>query len=239
MSRNFRAVSGRVRYTSGNSATSSGWACSAATSSGGAYHTGYMSCDSTLNGRLSISGTRGRGFCLSSGSYGDNAVSLDPRYAVPWADKALTLTSMKTEVELGFDPATAYAETQRCLNCDVQTVFARDKCIECDACVDICPMDCITFTANGEEADLRARLRAPAPHLAQDLFVSGVLSSKRVLVKDEDVCLHCGLCAERCPTGAWDMKKSFIDMTHAGQQPEMQVVGVAAAATGAATEMVD
>ena len=99
----------------------------------------------------------------------------------------------------------------------MQTVFTGQLCIECDACVDICPMDCITFTANGEEADLRTRLQAPAKNLTQDLYVANDLKTGRVMVKDEDVCLHCGLCAERCPTGAWDMQKYLIDMTHAEQ----------------------
>src|SRR5687768_2686275 len=146
----------------------------------------------------------------------DNDISPDERHKVPLADQALALASMKVEVELGFDPVTALAETQRCLNCDVQTVFARDKCIECDACVDICPMDCISFTLNGDEPDLRQRLMAPALNLTQDLYVSEMLKTGRVMVKDEDVCLHCGLCAERCPTGAWDMQKFLLEMTHAG-----------------------
>ena len=110
----------------------------------------------------------------------------------------------------------AWKEAQRCLNCDVQTVFNAKLCIECDACVDICPMDCITFTTNGDEADLRTRLKAPALNLAQDLYVSGELKTGRVMVKDEDVCLHCGLCAERCPTGAWDMQKFLLTTTQAG-----------------------
>ncbi|MBS0486678.1 MAG: FAD-dependent oxidoreductase [Proteobacteria bacterium] len=146
----------------------------------------------------------------------DNDISNDARYAVPWRDKAQTLKSIKTEVELGFDAKSALAEAQRCLNCDVQTVFTKDVCIECDACVDICPMDCITFTQNGEEADVRTHLSAPALNLTQDLYVSDSLKTGRVMVKDEDVCLHCGLCAERCPTGAWDMRKFFLEMTHAG-----------------------
>ncbi len=146
----------------------------------------------------------------------DNQVSADHRFKVPWRDTQITLKNIKIEVEMGFDPATAFKEAQRCLNCDVQTVFAKDLCIECDACVDICPMDCITFTANGEEADLRTRLNAPATNATQDLYVSPELKTTRVMVKDEDVCLHCGLCAERCPTGAWDMQKSLIQMTHAG-----------------------
>ena len=146
----------------------------------------------------------------------DNDVSVDQRFLVPWAKAEKALASIKVEVELGFDAATALKEAGRCLNCDVQTVFSKDACIECDACVDICPMDCISFTANGEEADLRTRLKAPALNLAQDLYVSGPLKTTRVMVKDEDVCLHCGLCAERCPTGAWDMQKFLLSTVQAG-----------------------
>jgi formate dehydrogenase beta subunit len=147
----------------------------------------------------------------------DNDISAALRNKVPWQDQKLTLKSIKVEVELGFDQKLAYAETQRCLNCDVQTVFTPRLCIECDACVDICPMDCITFTPDGEEADLRQRLTAPSLHPDQDLYVSDKLRmTGRIMAKDEDVCLHCGLCAERCPTGAWDMQKYLIQMTHAG-----------------------
>ncbi|MBM3346359.1 MAG: 4Fe-4S dicluster domain-containing protein [Betaproteobacteria bacterium] len=146
----------------------------------------------------------------------DNQVSNDVRFKVPWRDTQITLKNIKVEVEMGFDPSTAFKEAQRCLNCDVQTVFSKDACIECDACVDICPMDCITFTTNGEEDDLRKRLVAPANNLTQDLYVSPELKTRRVMVKDEDVCLHCGLCAERCPTGAWDMQKTLINMATAG-----------------------
>ena len=146
----------------------------------------------------------------------DNDVSNDLRYAVPWREKEKTLKSIKVEVELGFDAATAFNEAQRCLNCDVQTVFTKDVCIECDACVDICPMDCISFTKNDEEPALRNHLTAPALNLTQALYVSDALKTGRVMVKDEDVCLHCGLCAERCPTGAWDMRKFLLEMTHAG-----------------------
>ena len=145
----------------------------------------------------------------------DNDVSLDDRQKVPMLETAVALADVKAEVELGFDVARALAETQRCLNCDIQTVFATPLCIECDACVDICPTDCITFTLNGEEDELRPRLKAPALNLTQDLYVSGALPTGRVMVKDEDVCLHCGLCAERCPTGAWDMQKTLIEMTQA------------------------
>jgi NADPH-dependent glutamate synthase beta subunit-like oxidoreductase len=146
----------------------------------------------------------------------DNEVAPEARNKVPWRDINKALRDIKVEVELGFDPATALKEAQRCLNCDVQTVFNAGQCIECDACVDICPTDCITFTANGEEADLRTRLRAPARHTDQSLYVSPDLKTGRVMVKDEDVCLHCGLCAERCPTGAWDMHKFLLTTTHAG-----------------------
>jgi NADPH-dependent glutamate synthase beta subunit-like oxidoreductase len=146
----------------------------------------------------------------------DNQISIEQRYKVPWKDKKITLKDIKVEVELGFDPKTAFAEAQRCLNCDVQTVFTGSLCIECDACVDICPMDCITFTADGEEQELRTRLNAPAANATQDLYVSEALKTGRIMAKDEDVCLHCGLCAERCPTGAWDMQKFLLEMTHAG-----------------------
>jgi len=146
----------------------------------------------------------------------DNDVTPELRHKVPWRDVNQSLRNIKVEVELGFDVQTAWKEAQRCLNCDVQTVFATSQCIECDACVDICPTDCITFTANGDEADLRTRLRAPARHVDQPLYVSDTLKTGRVMVKDEDVCLHCGLCAERCPTGAWDMQKFSISQTRAG-----------------------
>ena len=146
----------------------------------------------------------------------DNEIAPDQRHRVPLRDKVVALRDIKSEVELGFDVALAVKEASRCLNCDVQTVFSCSLCIECDACVDICPMDCISFTGNGEEADLRTRLKAPARNLTQDLYVQDGLKTGRAMVKDEDVCLHCGLCAERCPTGAWDMQKFLIEMTHAG-----------------------
>jgi ferredoxin len=133
------------------------------------------------------------------------------RHAVPHAPLDRAMENLRIEVELGFDRRLGAKEAQRCLNCDVQTVFEEKLCIECDACVDICPMDCITFTENGEEEEVRGRLTAPADNLAQDLYVSeSLVDTGRVMVKDEDVCLHCGLCAERCPTGAWDMQKSVI-----------------------------
>ncbi|MDQ2078698.1 FAD-dependent oxidoreductase [Xanthobacteraceae bacterium Astr-EGSB] len=147
----------------------------------------------------------------------DNEITPDRRFRVPLRDKVIALADIRTEVELGYDVKLALQEAHRCLNCDVQTVFSSSLCIECDACVDICPMDCISFTQNGDEADLRTRLKAPAPHADQALYVADGLKTGRVMVKDEDVCLHCGLCAERCPTGAWDMKKYFIEMSHAGK----------------------
>lgn len=146
----------------------------------------------------------------------DSAVTSDVRYIVPQADKKLTLTNRKKEVELGFDPLTGFKEAERCLNCDVQTVFTESKCIECDACMDICPTSCITFTENAEnETDLRAMLKMPANNKTQDIYVSDILTTKRIMVKDEDLCLHCGLCAERCPTAAWDMQKFFYNVTKA------------------------
>ena len=146
----------------------------------------------------------------------DSEVIPDRRYRVPQADKAITLRNRKQEVEMGFDPQAGYKEAERCLNCDVQTVFSAPKCIECDACMDICPTSCITFTANGEEDELRLRLKAPSLNRSQDLYVSETLKTGRIMVKDEDVCLHCGLCAERCPTATWDMQKFFYNITKAG-----------------------
>ena len=146
----------------------------------------------------------------------DSAVAADHRFKVPHAEKTKSLKDRLMEVELGFDVATAFKEAERCLNCDVQTVFATDRCIECDACVDICPTACITFIENGEEDDLRTRLSASAKELTQDLYVSDELKTKRVMIKDENVCLHCGLCAERCPTAAWDMQKYLYNTAKAG-----------------------
>ncbi len=147
----------------------------------------------------------------------DNQIENDKRFVVPMAPLEETLRNRKLEVELGFDQGTGFKEAERCLNCDVQTVFDTPRCIECDACVDICPTDCISFVENAEESELRTRLTATAGNLAQDLYVSTELPTQRVMVKDEDVCLHCGLCAERCPTSAWDMQKFLYSVTKAGQ----------------------
>ena len=155
----------------------------------------------------------------------DNYVAVDNRYQVPMVQKELALSNRKVEVELGFDHELGFKEAQRCLNCDVQTVFSENKCIECDACVDICPTACLTFTTNEEEENvLRNKLTMPALNTHQALLVSDILpGTKRVMVKDEDVCLHCGLCAERCPTSAWDMQKFFYSVTKAGNQCQISL----------------
>lgn len=147
----------------------------------------------------------------------DNKIEDDKRFKVPHAEVKLSLKDRKLEVELGFDVETAFKEAQRCLNCDVQTVFTESRCIECDACVDICPTECINFIENDEENVLRQHLKAPSTVQTQDLYVSRDLPTKRVMVKDENVCLHCGLCAERCPTAAWDMQKFLYQVSKAGQ----------------------
>lgn len=148
----------------------------------------------------------------------DNPVSHDDRFVVPMVPVDKALKDRLLEVEVGFDRQVGFQEAQRCLNCDVQTVFTANKCIECDACVDICPTRCITFTPPvDDESLLRQQLSAPAENVEQPLYVSSVLSGTgRIMVKDEDVCLHCGLCAERCPTSAWDMQKYFYSVTKAG-----------------------
>ena len=166
-----------------------------------------------------------RGVKLSSRKMGIHEWSYKNEYngaerrLVPHVGLLERFKKINIEVELGFTAEEAALEVQRCLNCDVQTVFTAKLCIECDACIDICPVDCLTITPNGSEADLRGRLTAPATNPTQPLYVSLALpQTARVMVKDEDVCVHCGLCAERCPTAAWDMQKSVISIPHAIDQ---------------------
>jgi len=150
----------------------------------------------------------------------DNDISEEDRQKMPVQDLKAALKDIKLELELGFDLDKACSEAARCLNCDMATVFTPQTCIECDSCVDICPTECITFTEDGTEDDLRDRLLRPAPNLEQPLYVSGGLKTGRVMVKDENVCLHCGLCSERCPTNAWDMQKVDWLVAHAGDAPQ-------------------
>ncbi len=145
------------------------------------------------------------------------------RRLMPHVDLKERFKKLDIEVELGFTAEQTIKEVERCLNCDIQTVFAAGLCIECDACIDVCPVDCLTITANGDEQDLRSRLSAPAENTEQDLYVSeGLPQTDRVMVKDEDLCVHCGLCAERCPTGAWDMQKSTLLIPYAKDEHESQ-----------------
>jgi len=145
------------------------------------------------------------------------------RRLVPHVSLKERFKKLDIEVELGFTADQAIAEVERCLNCDIQTEFVAKRCIECDACIDICPVDCLTMTADGPEAELRTRLSAPSTNLEQALFVSEALpQTGRAMVKDEDLCIHCGLCAERCPTAAWDMQKSLITIPQAADQPVCQ-----------------
>ena len=151
-------------------------------------------------------------------SYANDYAPIERRL-VPHVSLKERFKKLNIEVELGFSAEQAAEEAQRCLNCDVQTVFAAKLCIECDACMDICPVDCLTITGNGPEAELRTRLKASATNVAQPLYVSGALpQTGRVMVKDEDLCVHCGLCAERCPTAAWDMQKSHVHWPHAADE---------------------
>jgi ferredoxin len=141
------------------------------------------------------------------------------RRMMPHVELKERFKKLDIEVELGFTVEQTIEEVERCLNCDAQTVFSARLCIECDACIDICPVNCLTITSNGDEEDLRARLSAPAENNEQDLYVSEDLPhTGRVMVKDEDLCVHCSLCAERCPTGAWDMQKSSILIPYASDE---------------------
>ncbi|MBW3553326.1 MAG: 4Fe-4S dicluster domain-containing protein, partial [Gemmatimonadetes bacterium] len=141
------------------------------------------------------------------------------RTPMRYAELEERMRRLDVEAELGFDLQQTLAEVERCLNCDIQTDFKAPLCIECDACIDVCPVDCLTITVNGDEAELRPRLKAPALNLAQPIYVSDDLPhTGRVMVKDEDLCLHCGLCAERCPTAAWDMAKLELLIPYAGSE---------------------
>ncbi len=177
-------------------------------------HQAAISIDAYCNGRP-ITERPAPGATLVSQKMGihewsySNDYDAATRVAVPHADLKTSIRNLKLEVELGYDDKLAAKEVERCLNCDVQTVFAAPLCIECDACMDICPVDCINFIENDAEPQLRQALRVPALNASQDLYISDTLQTGRIMAKDEDVCLHCGLCAERCPTGAWDMQKFF------------------------------
>jgi ferredoxin len=168
----------------------------------------------------------GRGVTLASRKMGlhewsyKNDYNPSERRLVPHVGLAERFKKLKIEVELGFDPAQTALEVQRCLNCDVQTVFTASTCIECDACIDICPVDCLTIAENGSAEEVAARTKVPRHDPTGLLFVSEPLKATgRVMLKDEDLCVHCGLCAERCPTAAWDMQKSKIHIPHASTGP--------------------
>jgi NADPH-dependent glutamate synthase beta subunit-like oxidoreductase/ferredoxin len=148
-----------------------------------------------------------------------NDYSAAPRMKMTHAQLTERFANLGVEVELGFTAEQTAKEVERCLNCDIQTDFTSELCIECDACIDICPVTCLTITAGGDEADLRTRLSAPAENLSQPLYASAPLpQTKRVMVKDEDICLHCGLCAERCPTSAWEMRRFDLLVPYAGRE---------------------
>ena len=171
-----------------------------------------------------------QGMTLASAKLGmhawqySNDYSPAPRQKMTHAELEARFSNLAVEVELGFTPQQVTDEVERCLNCDIETHFTANLCIECDACVDVCPVTCLTITPDGEEVDIRTRLSAPAINPAQALYVSpGLPQTKRVMVKDEDICLHCGLCAERCPTGAWDMRRFDLLLPYAGASQESRV----------------
>jgi thioredoxin reductase/ferredoxin len=176
-------------------------------------HRAAVSIDLFLSGKDVVADRPGERVTLASQKMGihewayDNDISEEDRQQMATRNLKEALKDIKLELELGFDVEKACHEAARCLNCDMATVFTPPACIECDSCVDICPTECITFTEGGDEAELRARLKAPAPNLEQPLYIGEGLKTGRVMVKDENLCLHCGLCSERCPTNAWDMQK--------------------------------
>jgi len=159
-----------------------------------------------------------------------NDYSPAPRSKMTHEELTKRFSKLSVEVELGFTADQTVAEVERCLNCDIETHFTSNLCIECDACVDVCPVSCLTITQDGAEPELRTRLMAPALNLTQPLYVSDALpQTKRVMVKDEDVCLHCGLCAERCPTAAWDMREFDLLVPYAGRAAQLVALARAGA----------
>jgi ferredoxin len=164
-----------------------------------------------------------------------------PRTKMQHAELTKRFQGLNVEVELGFDAEQTAKEVERCLNCDVQTDFTASLCIECDACIDVCPVNCLTITADSDadDFDLRKHLSAPALNLTQALYASAPLpQTKRIMVKDEDVCLHCGLCAERCPTAAWNMSTFTLLVPYAGSGTREAASGVAAVRPSDATREV-
>ena len=188
-------------------------------------HQAAISMDLFLNGKSVHEERPAPGTNLASTKMGihqwayDSKVMDDDRQASAHLPVEKALSSMTIESEIGFSQEVAFTEAERCLNCDVQTVFVENKCIECDGCTDICPTNCITFIENDTEEALRTKLNAPSTNLETDLYASSDLPTGRIMVKDEDVCLHCGLCAERCPTSAWDMQQFLYTVTKAGDSP--------------------
>ncbi len=171
-----------------------------------------------------------RGVTLSTAKMGihewsySNAYEPAARRIMPHVELRKRFKKLDIEVELGFSAEQVATEVERCLNCDLQTVFTADLCIECDACIDICPVDCLAIAPNGTEQELSTRLKAARLTLDQQLFVSAPLKqTARVMLKDENLCVHCGLCAERCPTSAWDMQKSTVTIPYAGDEARREV----------------